>query len=64
MLPTNVVSIEAPSMEIKYKYLISVLQKCGGFDLSTADKIFLIRNTLRELGEEPTVTPMIPSRSP
>ena len=64
MQPTNIVSFEAPSMEMKYKHLVNVLRRCGGFDLSTADKISLIRNTLRELNEEPTVTPLIPSRSP
>jgi len=64
MQPNNVLSFEAPGLEMKYKHLVDVLKQCGGFDLSTTDKISLIRQTLRDLGESPTITPMIPSRSP
>jgi hypothetical protein len=67
MKSTNIVSIEfepVVSMEQKYNYLINVLKRCGGFDLSTTDKMSLIRKTLRDIGEEPTITPLISSRSP
>lgn len=62
MHPTNVISISdiTPTIEHRYRHIVNVLRRCGGFDLSNADKISLIRHTLRELGEEPTITPIIP----
>jgi hypothetical protein len=48
----------------KYGVAIETLRKCGGFDLSTGEKISLIRQTLRELAESPTITPVIKPKSP
>jgi hypothetical protein len=59
----NVISIKPMTTEDKLAGVINVLKICGGFDISTADKISLIRETLRNLGENPTVTPMI-NKSP
>ena len=63
---TDVISINSErnmTVEEKLSKVVKVLKICGGYDVSTGEKAALIRETLRFLGESPSITPLIKSQA-